>query len=805
MFGKKKPSILPEEKTAQDLINVEDIDKNMLFSNDGWIFGYMYVRANSDALFAEQEKEAYWNNVASALSTEKQIWQLMSIPRTVDISGMISYLYELKSQTKDDARLKLIDGEIAAMQEMIRLGSKEPIILLKLWEKAEKKADITLNKRLVNLKDELIKYSITASILSTQDIVFICKTIADLSEYHSIDDIPEPDQILPVIHGQKRKISAEEQRAALIKNLITPMGGVRFFSDKLIWGGTHARIYGAAKYASELPGAWATPLMNNTDSITVITFNPSNSNQLAAELSKSIPRNHGEANSTKDVRQRKSIEREVDAADKLIDELDKYGESIGYMSLLTMPFSNDEEKFEDVCRNVVNLYDKQKITLRRLGNMQQVGLKHMLPYYTPQDVIGQMVNQIMPLKTLSGGSPMTISMYRDDKGCYFGKTKDGTMMIINLNHRGHDRTNSNIVALGTAGSGKSTAVKHIMETLYMEGWKIVVIDPEREFAEICHSFKGDWLDAGGGKNRINPLEIRPVPKDTEDEEKNNRLFTNEEESSALAMHLKTLKIFFRLYIPELTKLQEALLEKALIELYKDFGIEWNTDISEFDRSKFPIPTNLGEKLEKLQKIDNRYEDISALLFSFIHGSDSFLWNGHTNIQINSRFICFDTNKLNDSSDDVKRAQYFNILSQAWQIMSENRDEPVLLVCDEAYLMIDPNLPQSLMFLRNIVKRDRKYSGALAVVSHSVVDFLDPKVKMYGQAILDISTYKLFFGLDGQNLKELSDLYSLTEEEQKILSAKIQREAICMIGSNRVHVKFDIPQYKLDLMGRGGGR
>jgi hypothetical protein len=34
----------------------------------------------------------------------------------------------------------------------------------------------------------------------------------------------------------------------------------------------------------------------------------------------------------------------------------------------------------------------------------------------------------------------------------------------------------------------------------------------------------------------------------------------------------------------------------------------------------------------------------------------------------------------------------------------NRDERVLLICDETYLMIDPNVPQSLVFLRNVEKR-----------------------------------------------------------------------------------------------------
>ncbi len=63
-------------------------------------------------------------------------------------------------------------------------------------------------------------------------------------------------------------------------------------------------------------------------------------------------------------------------------------------------------------------------------------------------------------------------------------------------------------------------------------------------------------------------------------------------------------------------------------------------------------------------------------------------------------------------------------------MSKNKDEKTFLVCDEAWIMIDKAVPQSLIFLRNIAKRCRKYNGGIAIISHSVVDFLDPSVKMY---------------------------------------------------------------------------
>ncbi len=94
------------------------------------------------------------------------------------------------------------------------------------------------------------------------------------------------------------------------------------------------------------------------------------------------------------------------------------------------------------------------------------------------------------------------------------------------------------------------------------------------------------------------------------------------------------------------------------------------------------------------------------------------------IETNSRCICLDTHDFQNTSDSIKGTQQFILLTWCWQQMSKDRTERVLLIFNEAYLMIDPNVPQSLVFLRNVEKRSRKYEAGVAIISHSVVDFLD---------------------------------------------------------------------------------
>lgn len=53
------------------------------------------------------------------------------------------------------------------------------------------------------------------------------------------------------------------------------------------------------------------------------------------------------------------------------------------------------------------------------------------------------------------------SGYNDGTGYYFGRDSSGGLIILDTWKRGNDRTNTNMVIMGVARVGKSTAVKHI--------------------------------------------------------------------------------------------------------------------------------------------------------------------------------------------------------------------------------------------------------------------------------------------------------------------------------------------------------
>lgn len=137
---------------------------------------------------------------------------------------------------------------------------------------------------------------------------------------------------------------------------------------------------------------------------------------------------------------------------------------------------------------------------------------------------------------------------------------------------------------------------------------------------MCKNLGGDWINTVGKNGRmINPLQIKPVPLDDEDEEvpgykdEGNGL-------GAMALHIQNIRPFFKLLFPEITYNQLTILIETLEHLYNKFNIFWETDITNLKNTDYPILKDLydlvSEKVEELEKTNidiTDYKVVQGLL------------------------------------------------------------------------------------------------------------------------------------------------------------------------------------------------
>ena len=587
--------------------------------------------------------------------------------------------------------------------------------------------------------------------------------------------------------------------------------GFHYYKNKLEIGENTAKVYGLTKYNENVDYGWMEPLMNIPGTIASISYDPLPEGDAMDVINNNMKVINRKLQETTDPLREKQLQVALDNSDKMLDDLCRKEESVGAFSTTIMSVAG-EEYIDKIDSRIKGECKKGRHRFRLLANLQKKGYQHMSPCFIKDKQISEVLERPVPLRSVLGGFPFASSGFNDGSGYVFASLT-GSSNVANSNmildpwKRGQDRNNSNIVIMGEPGSGKSTKLKDLMTSEFMMGTKIIAIDPEREYKTWCKRMGGSWINAGGGSGKINPLQVRGLPSDPDDDEQE-----QEDGLPSLAAYLMHLKAWFQMAYPEITGEEVNELERILIEVYSKFGINWETDFEHLQPQEFPIMSDvlqvIEEKIKHEDKSSNKKKCLLSLhdiIDNMVNGSCQFLWNGYSTINFNTDVVVIDTHDLQDTPDNIKAAQYYNILTWAWKEASNNRQERVMIVADEAYLMIDRKIPQALVFLRNGFKRCRKYEISFALVSHSVVDFLHESIKMYGQAILDAASIKILMGCDGQNLKDTVEQYNLTEAEEETLALKQRGLALMIIGHMHMKVTFEIAEYRWGYFGSAGGR
>ena len=321
----------------------------------------------------------------------------------------------------------------------------------------------------------------------------------------------------------------------------------------------------------------------------------------------------------------------------------------------------------------------------------------------------------------------------DPTGVYLGFDETGNPVFIDNWSKSNSKTNYNYTILGKSGSGKSATTKTMMIHELSQGTKMYVLDPEEEYLVLAEHYKGNIIDASGGmdasgnRSIINPLQLTDYPEEP--------------------------------YIPELNMSQLALLEDSLYETYRRKGLDESSDPRTMRNEEHPTMSDLGDVLhERREKSDPErqeiYNQLLILLNSALAGTDRYMFNGHTNVNLNNRFNVINVHKLLNMPDNVKNAQFSNITQYVWLALTKDRAERSILAVDEAHLFINKGSQATFEFLGQLCKRARKYSSGLWIMTQNISDFLHPEVARYGEAVLNNSATKLIMKSDATDLQKI---------------------------------------------------
>ncbi|MBI2314441.1 ATP-binding protein [Candidatus Daviesbacteria bacterium] len=363
--------------------------------------------------------------------------------------------------------------------------------------------------------------------------------------------------------------------------------------------------------------------------------------------------------------------------------------------------------------------------------------------------------------------PFVSSELVQESGILYGINKSNNSLVIvdrfSLN-------NANSIVFAQSGSGKSYTAKVEILRQLMQGTRVIVIDPEREYKQLASSVNGTYIKLSAkSKEKINPFDFSMSSYSGEND---------------LAEHIQDLTEIISLMVGGLNAEEKAAVDKGILQTYKNHGWSLNPSYapkkSNSHRGRppkiksFPILKDFYKELKTMKQ-----KKLCARLEKFIKGSLSSVFDSQTNIKLDNRLVIFDIKDLNESLRQVMMLVAANFVHSQVKSNPQKR----ILVIDEGWILLQ--YEESARFIAGLTRRARKYYLGVTIISQQANDFLSQD---YGRAIASQSALRILMKQDTTTIKKVAVEFNLSEYEQHFLLTCDRGEALIIADQNHVALK-----------------
>lgn len=377
----------------------------------------------------------------------------------------------------------------------------------------------------------------------------------------------------------------------------------------------------------------------------------------------------------------------------------------------------------------------------KVARYQQLeALQSILP--RGEDQLGQKRN--LDSSSAALAFPFMSSELVQESGILYGVNKSNNSLVIIDRFSLH---NANSIVFAQSGSGKSYTTKVEILRQLMQGTKVIVIDPEREYKRLTESVQGTYIKLSAkSRQKINPFDLA----------------TTFHKASDLSEHAQDLTEVISLMAEGLSSREKAAVDKAILKIYKQ------------PKQEQPLLEDLYAELQTLGQLK-----LCERLERYISGSLADVFNAQTNIKLDNRLVIFDIKDLPESLRQIMMLIISNFVKN--QVMA--KPEKRLLIIDEGWMLLEHE--ESARFVAGLVRRARKYYLGVSIISQQANDFLRSD---YGRAIASQSALRILMRQDTTTIKNVVSEFNLSEYEQSFLLTCDRGDALIIADQNHVAVK-----------------
>lgn len=316
-------------------------------------------------------------------------------------------------------------------------------------------------------------------------------------------------------------------------------------------------------------------------------------------------------------------------------------EELYFFYLYITVFANSTRELEYLLNKVEGMIQSKGMQSRRAYFRQEQAFLSSIPLMQNHEDVKQVTKRNILTSGLVSTYPFISSSLFDENGIYIGKNIYNHSLVFIDRYNSDKYKNANISIFGTSGAGKSFYTKLLILRNAMLGIKQYIIDPEREYENVCNNLGGTFIKIGPTSNtHINIFDIRKES-------------IEEDEKGYLASKIGKLIGFFNLVFGQMDEEEKAILEEKIIECYAKKGITFDDEslfkkdenkvtITKIFKTSYDMPKL--EDLYHLLEQDPKTKTFKTKLIPFVKGSLKF-FNEYTNITLDTDLIVADIYEL----------------------------------------------------------------------------------------------------------------------------------------------------------------
>jgi len=477
-------------------------------------------------------------------------------------------------------------------------------------------------------------------------------------------------------------------------------------------------------------------------------------------------------------------------------EMQINNEELYFLYIYITTFANNLKELEYLLNKLEGIIQSKGMQTRRSYFRQEQAFLTSLPIMQNSLDLKPAAKRNVLTSGLVATYPFISSAIFDEEGIFIGTNIYNNSLVFIDRYNSAKYKNANICIFGTSGAGKSFYTKLLVLRNRLLGIEQYIIDPDREYGNLCENFGGTILKIGpSAKTYINVFDIREE-------------CLEEDEQGFLANKISKLIGFFNLIFGNLNEEEKAILEEKIIELYNNKGITFDDQsLYKIEKEKItikPVFKNtydmpILEDFYNLLGKDEKTKKFQIKLIPFVKGSLKF-FNNYTNINLQNLLIVADVYELGE--DNLKYGMYL-FVELFWDKIKKDRKKKKAIYLDEIWRLIGVTSNKEVAsFIYKIFKTIRKYGGSGVAITQDVSDLFSLEEGTYGKSILNNSEIKTFFSLEEENIKVLEKYTNLSEKEKIEIKSLKRGECLMFIGNEHILTKIESAEFEKNIINGG---